>query len=168
MKLIGIALLAAALSASAFAGQKKGKAKITEAQATQTVLQTVKGGTIQSAELEKEEGKLVWSFDVKTEKGLFELWVDATTGKVIKTENESVSEEEAEMVTEAAEKAALKKVPGEVTESTVKTEKGKKIYSIEIKTKKGKTVEVDVDAITNKVLRMETEETKEDEDEDSE
>ena len=108
MKLIGIALLAAALSASAFAGQKKGKAKITEAQATQTVLQTVKGGTIQSAELEKEEGKLVWSFDVKTEKGLLELWVDATTGKVIKTENESVSEEADEMVPEEIGRASCR------------------------------------------------------------
>ena len=72
------------------------KAKITKAQATKIVLECFKGGKIKDAELEKEEGKLVWSFDIKVGKEIKEVWVDARTGLVIKTETESAAKEKAE------------------------------------------------------------------------
>jgi hypothetical protein len=84
--------------------QETPKAKITKAQATKIVLEHLKGGKIKDAELEKEEGKLVWSFDVKVGKVTKEVWVDAQTGLIVKTEVESAAKEKAESKAEKAEK----------------------------------------------------------------
>ena len=163
MKLI-VTILAMILAASIGLGQKKHSTKISKMQATRTVQEQFKGATIKSSELEKEEAKLVWSFDLKVDGAMKEVWVDANTGKVIKTEEESAAKEKEEQVSEKAEKAALKKVPGEIVKSEVKKEKGETIYSFEIKTKEGKTVEADVDAKTNKVVKIETEDDEKKED----
>jgi uncharacterized membrane protein YkoI len=48
-------------------------------------------GTIKSGEIEKEGGKLIYSFDIQLPgvKGIEEVHVDAATGAVLKTEHES-------------------------------------------------------------------------------
>ncbi len=54
-------------------------------------------GKIQSAELEREKGKLVYSFDIRSGKGTIrEVWVDAYTGRILSVKIESASEEAAE------------------------------------------------------------------------
>ena len=163
-----VTLLAMILATSIGSGQKKHSARISKVQATKTVQEQFKGVAIKSSELENEEGKLVWSFDLEVDGAVKEVWVDANTGKVIKTEEESATKEKEEQVSEKAEKTALKKVPGDVVKSEVKKEKGKILYSFEIKTKGGKTVEADVDAETNKVVKIETEEDEKKEDGDGE
>jgi uncharacterized membrane protein YkoI len=161
-----VAILVCLLAVSACFAQKKLNAKITKEQATKVVLEQFKDATVKSAELEKEENKVIWSFDLKIGEGIKEVWVDANTGKIIKTEEESAVKEKEEQIPEKAEKAALKKVPGKIVEKTVLSENGKTIYAFEIKAKSGKTVEVKVDAKTNKVLKVEEEkEEKEDEEE---
>lgn len=75
------------------------KARITMAQAREIALRE-DNGTIESEELEKEKGKLVYSFDIRNARGtITEIWVDASSGKVVHK-----SEENAEA--EAKEKAA--------------------------------------------------------------
>lgn len=75
------------------------KAKITLAQAREIALRE-DNGTVEDEELEKEHGKLVYSFDIRNAGGtITEIWVDAKTGKVVHK-----SEENAEA--EAKEKAA--------------------------------------------------------------
>jgi uncharacterized membrane protein YkoI len=143
--------------------QKKSESKITKEQATKTILEQFKDASIQESELEKENGKLIWSFDLKIGDAIKEVWVDANTGKIIKTEEESAAKEKKEQVSEKAEKAALKKVSGEIIKKEVKKDNGKTIYSFEIKKKDGKIVEVDVNAKTNKVLKVEAEDATKDE-----
>ena len=65
-------------------------AKITPAAATATALAKVPGGTVQSAEIEKEDGKLVYSFDIKVagKSGIEEVLVDAMTGAVVGVEHD--------------------------------------------------------------------------------
>jgi ribosomal protein L34E len=46
-------------------------------------LKKVPGGEIKSAELEREHGKLIYSFDIKTARGITEVNVSAISGKVI-------------------------------------------------------------------------------------
>ena len=46
----------------------KKQTKVTEAQARSTALARVVNGTVKSSELEKENGKLIWSFDIATPK----------------------------------------------------------------------------------------------------
>jgi uncharacterized membrane protein YkoI len=67
------------------------QARITKAEAEKTALAKVPNGTIKSGELEKEHGKLVWSFDVSTphSKNITEVQVDAKTGKIVVVEKET-------------------------------------------------------------------------------
>ena len=75
------------------------KAKITLEKAREIALRE-DNGTVESEELEKEKGRLVYSFDIRKSKGsITEVWVDAKSGKVVHK-----SEEDA--AAEAKEKAA--------------------------------------------------------------
>src|SRR6266436_8391920 len=66
----------------------KAQAKITEAEAEKTALGKVPDGKIKAAELEKEHGKLIWSFDISMPKSrnITEVQVDAKTGKIVSTQ----------------------------------------------------------------------------------
>ncbi len=83
------------------------EAKITEAAARETALARVPNGKITEAELEKEDGKLIWSFDIKVagKSGIEEVQVDALTGTVVAVEHETPKDEARE---EAADKAKAK------------------------------------------------------------
>jgi uncharacterized membrane protein YkoI len=67
------------------------KAKIARADAQQTALQQVPNGTVKEAEIEKEHGKLIWSFDIAVpdSKDIKEVAVDALTGQVVSIETET-------------------------------------------------------------------------------
>lgn len=70
------------------------QAKITMAQARTTAQNAVAGGRIEEAELEKENGKLVYSFDIRNEKGtITEVQVDASDGAIVSREEESKQDE---------------------------------------------------------------------------
>jgi uncharacterized membrane protein YkoI len=98
-KLLGCAL-AIALATIAFA--KTDTPKLTRAQAQKIALAKAPG-TVESAELEKEHGKLVWSFDIKTSRtDITEVLVNANDGSIVAVEHETPAKE-------AAEKAKEKK-----------------------------------------------------------
>jgi uncharacterized membrane protein YkoI len=61
------------------------EAKVSKDDAEKTALAKVPNGTIKESELEKEHGKLIWSFDVATPntKDITEVNVDAITGDVV-------------------------------------------------------------------------------------
>jgi uncharacterized membrane protein YkoI len=67
------------------------RAKITKAEAEQIALAKVSRGIVKSAEIEKEKGHLVWSFDIAQPgtHDITEILVDAKTGKIISTQTES-------------------------------------------------------------------------------
>jgi hypothetical protein len=71
------------------------QAKVTEPKARKTALAKVPGGSIKSAELEKERGKLIWSFDVAMPKSrdITEVQVDARTGKIVSTQIETPTDQ---------------------------------------------------------------------------
>jgi len=78
------------------------QAKITEPQARSTALAKVVNGTIKSSELEKEHGKLIWSFDITTPKtqNITEVQVDAKTGKIVSTHIETPAKQAKEAQSE--------------------------------------------------------------------
>lgn len=104
MRNIAIAIAAAALlggasvSASAQSATYKRdvpdsllkEAKITESQAASIAQKKVPSGAIQNLEMEREKGKLIYSFELKVpgKKGITEVNVDAMTGKVWPLEHE--------------------------------------------------------------------------------
>lgn len=71
------------------------QAKVSKETAQQTALAKVANGTVKEAELEKEHGKLIWSFDITTPdtKDITEVNVDAMTGDVVGVEKESAESE---------------------------------------------------------------------------
>ena len=89
------------------------QAKIAESVAAATAQQRVPKGTIQGVELERENGKLIFSYDIKTpgKAGIDEVNVDATSGKIIGVSHESAATEkkEADAEAKASKKGATKK-----------------------------------------------------------
>jgi len=90
--------------------QMQKEAKISEATARETALARVPNGSVKSSELEREKGKLVYSYDISVpgKSGVEEVNVDAMTGKVIAVEHESAKMEKKEAAKEAKKTAEKK------------------------------------------------------------
>lgn len=82
-------------------------AKISKEDATRTALAQVPNGTVKDSELEKEKGKLIYSFDIAVagSSDIKEVAIDAVTGQVVSVETESAEQ----AAKEAAEDAKKKK-----------------------------------------------------------
>jgi uncharacterized membrane protein YkoI len=82
------------------------EAKVSKADAEKSALAKVPGGTIKDGELEKEKGKLIWSFDIAMPgtKDITEVAVDAITGAVVAVDKETPAQQEAEKKADAKEK----------------------------------------------------------------
>jgi len=78
--------------------QLRTQAKLSQPQAEEIALRKAPGGTVKSAELEKEKGRLVWSFDIATPgtENVTEVLVDAVTGNIVSTEIETPAKEAGE------------------------------------------------------------------------
>lgn len=109
---ITIATLVASLAIAGSAAAQKAKpetqaqlmrqAKITKSAATKTALSQVPGGKVKSSEIERENGKLIYSFDIKVagKTGIEEINVDAITGDVVAHEHETPKAEKTEAALE--------------------------------------------------------------------
>jgi len=86
------------------------QAKMTMADARAMALKTVPNATIQSGEIEREGGKLIYSFDMKVDgkSGTEEVNIDAMTSKLIRTEHETPKAERAEAKADAKAAKAVK------------------------------------------------------------
>lgn len=86
------------------------QAKISKADAQKIALEKVPGGTIKEGEIEQENGKLIWSFDIATAgtKEITEVQVDALTGAVVDVSKESVAEQKKEKKADDDEKEEKK------------------------------------------------------------
>jgi uncharacterized membrane protein YkoI len=88
------------------------QAKISKDSAqTVALAQVAAGSTVKSSELEKEKGKLVYSFDITVpgQEGVEELNISAIDGSVVAHEHESAAKEAKEAKAEKAAKKATKK-----------------------------------------------------------
>jgi len=88
----------------------KAKAKISQETATATALAAVPNGKIKSSEIENEDNKLVWSFDIATSKSknITEIMVDAKTGRIVSNKVETPKDQKAEAAADKAEAAGKK------------------------------------------------------------
>jgi uncharacterized iron-regulated membrane protein len=118
---ISVVLIAAVVAAPALMAQsvkvaenKPGllkRAKITADSAIAVAKARLPKAVINAAEIEEEDGKLIYSFDMKTagKSGIDEVNVDALTGKLVgKVQHESAADEKKEAAADAA-KAPVKK-----------------------------------------------------------
>lgn len=90
-------------SANSDAAMRK-EAKISMKQARAIAVKAAPG-KVNSGELEREKGKLIYSFDIRTAKHtITEVNVNAMDGTVVDTQVENAAKEASEKVQEAAEK----------------------------------------------------------------
>ena len=86
--------------------QLRAEAKVSQAAAEKTALAKVPNGKIKSGELEREHGKLVWSFDISTagSRNVTEVQVDAKTGKIADVKTETPKDQAKEAAADKKEK----------------------------------------------------------------
>ena len=86
------------------------EAKISEETARATALREVPNGTVKASELEREHGKLIYSFDISVpgKSGIEEIAVNAIDGSVVTHEHETPAMEKKEAAMEAKEKKTKK------------------------------------------------------------
>ena len=79
------------------------QAKVSRADAEKIALTKAPNGTIKDGELEKEKGRLIWSFDIATPgtKDITEVAVDALTGAVVSVANETPAQQAKEKAEDA-------------------------------------------------------------------
>jgi hypothetical protein len=86
------------------------EAKITMEEAQKTAL-AKEAGKVQSKELEKEKGRLIYSFDIKMADGIHEVNVDATSGEIVEDTVENATAEAKEKAEDAKQKKNEKAAP---------------------------------------------------------
>lgn len=82
------------------------EAKISSKTARATALKEVPNGKVKSSELERENGKLIYSYAIKVagKSGIEEVNIDAISGAVVSHEHESPKTEKKEAAAEKTEK----------------------------------------------------------------
>ena len=106
--------------------QLRAEAKVTMAVARATALARVPGGRIKASELERENGKLLYSFDIATKgkPGIDEVQIDALTGAQIgAVVHETPADEKAEAKAEMKEHKSAGKHGKKGTKMEMKEEK---------------------------------------------
>jgi uncharacterized membrane protein YkoI len=103
LALLLVVPLSQALAVEASQAALLAQARITEGEATRTALAKVPGGVVKSFELEREGGRLVWSFDISrpSRPGVIEIQVDALSGRIVSVKKESAADEAREARAEA-------------------------------------------------------------------
>jgi uncharacterized membrane protein YkoI len=109
--MVAVAVPMSAQSAKPMREAKPGllaKSKITPEAARSSALARVKGGAIKEEEIEEEDGKLVFSFDIAVagKSGIEEVQVNALSGKLVSVEHESPAQQAAEAAKSAKDAAA--------------------------------------------------------------
>lgn len=81
------------------------QATLSRAAAEKIALAKVPSGTVKSAELEREKGALVWSFDISTptSRDIHEILVNAKTGAIVDTSIETPAAQSREAAAEEHE-----------------------------------------------------------------
>lgn len=177
---LGLLPLAAHADGSASAEQAKlqKEAKISLAHARTIALAHVKRGTVESSELERENGKLIYSFDIHeaARHDVTEVNIDAMNGGVVAISHENARKEAAEAQQEGsaaqntdaamrkeakiseseARDIALRHVrKGAIDSSELERENGKLIYSFDIhEAGRHDVTEVNVNAIDGKIVAI--------------
>ena len=128
IRFASLALFAVAVSASAAAAQAPShrhhkkvetqaelqkEAHMTMSDARAMAMKTVPNATIQAGEIEREGGKLIYSFDMKVpgKSGIDEVNIDAMSGTLVSHQHETPKDERAEAKADAKAAKAAKSKP---------------------------------------------------------
>ncbi len=93
-----VSAIALFVGTSSIACAAEPASRVTAATARATALAAVPSGSVQSAELETEHGRHIWSFDIKQANStdVVEVQIDAKTGALVSKTLESTSDQRKE------------------------------------------------------------------------
>lgn len=135
------------------------KTKITMETAVQSAVEK-EAGTPSGVELDKERGAYVYEVEIQGKTKETEVKIDADSGKIINVKKEKLESEmsgiQPKISIEEAEKIAVEKVKGTLTEISLDHETGKLVYEAEVQSKTEEH-EVEIDAETGKIIKVESE-----------
>ena len=161
--IVGAVVLGGAVGVGAIAKE----AEVSFSKAKEIATQEVKGSHVKELELDRENGKLVYEVEVEgTQDGDSEVVINATTGKVIRVEDDRDDDRINSQTTEASVKISIdqaisiatKDTPGKIVEIEL-DEDG--YYEIEMK-HDGKEVEMEVSAVDGTILKKEIDDDNDD------
>ncbi|MBY6053871.1 PepSY domain-containing protein [Cytobacillus firmus] len=170
ISLAGALLLGGAVAAGAADTNEKGSTgSKTEAEQDLITVEEAKKialseaeGSVESIELERVKGKQYYEIDIDNGEEDFDIKINALDGKVISINKERDDNDQAEkeingekIISEQnAIEIAEKEVNGMMKEIEIDEDDGQILYEVELQTKKGEA-DVDIDAETGKVLKVE-------------
>ncbi|MBG9443140.1 PepSY domain-containing protein [Cytobacillus firmus] len=173
ISLAGALLLGGAVAAGAADTNEKGSTgSKTEAEQDLITVEEAKKialseaeGSVESIELERVKGKQYYEIDIDNGEEDFDIKINALDGKVIsinkeRDDNDDNDQAEKEINGEKiiseqnAIEIAEKEVNGMMKEIEIDEDDGQILYEVELQTKKGEA-DVDIDAETGKVLKVE-------------
>lgn len=140
---------------------------ITIEQAKTAALKEVKG-YVDDIDLEREHGKVYYEVEIEQDNGEVDVHIDALTGKVLSVLNKdtkdddddrddlnsSITTSEVKITSDQASAIAAKNVSGgKVIKVELDEDDNRYIYEVDLRTSKG-IAEVDIDAVTGKVLSI--------------
>ncbi len=101
-RILAVAACCAAAASTTFAASTA----VTKEAARSAALAAVPGGVVQSAELETEHGRRIWSFDIKDagSPNIVEIQIDAKTGAVVSKTIESPRDQKREAIADQKNK----------------------------------------------------------------
>ncbi|MEH7123603.1 PepSY domain-containing protein [Bacillus sp. JJ1773] len=133
-------------------------------------------GYVESVELENKSGKRYFEVEIENKDKEFEIRIDAITGDVLSVKEDLDDDDDDFEKTakstsnnfisiQKAIEIAEKEVNGKVIEINRDEDDNQLIYEVELKTSKGEA-EVEIDAVTGKVLDVEIDHDRDDNDDD--
>jgi uncharacterized membrane protein YkoI len=139
---------------------------ISERKATEIALGTLKGGVVRNSHVDENEGANKYEVNIYKGDKTYEVDVDSLTGEVleidqssqgkINIDNESKLQNVSPKISsEDARKIALDQVRGTITELDLDNFNDRLVYDIEISSVYHREINVIVDAINGKVLKVE-------------
>ncbi|WP_226619797.1 PepSY domain-containing protein [Cytobacillus firmus] len=173
ISLAGALLLGGAVAAGAADTNEKGSTgSKTEAEQDLITVEEAKKialseaeGSVESIELERVKGKQYYEIDIDNGEEDFDIKINALDGKVISINNERDDNDDNDQAEKEingekiiseqnAIEIAEKEVNGMMKEIEIDEDDGQILYEVELQTKKGEA-DVDIDAETGKVLKVE-------------
>lgn len=165
--LIGVNTIGSSQAASDSA-DPAAKTMLSVQEAKQIALaQVYGGGRIESAELERDDGKVFYEVEIDTRDMDYEIDVDAYSGLILGTDKDRERDDDRRKATQPARSSdtayisleqavaiATNKTPGRVVETEREWDDGRLYYEIEIDTNQGEA-EIEVDARTGDIMSVE-------------
>lgn len=120
-------------------------------------LAAVPGGAVIEVERETHHGQAVWEVVVRDPNGRgIELKIETTTGDILKRESENLpwyaKDSAPKIDIREAIAIALAATPGTIEETELDWEQGRLVWEVEILTANGRLVELDIDAVTGRII----------------